>query len=343
MPKHIEQLPKGIRLHKSGKYIADFTLSGKRITKTFDTIAQAKEWRNKALLEALHSRDCTATKSRGYSLYDAYQQTLMLYWQGNGGEKSARINSADALRFFGGDCPVSKITGQRIADYVQALLGKGLSGATVNRKLAALSRCLRTAHEQGHLESVPKMPRRKEGEHRVRFLSNDEERYLLNACYALGYGDELHDLLTFLLYTGFRCGEAFRVEARDVDTEHWTVTTWITKSGHARTVPIVPQLQEVLHRRLELHPSGKLFPYSTPWLRSRWERVKHFLGLDDDPQFVPHCLRHTCATRLARAGIGMPVIKEWLGHSAIQTTMRYSHFAPSDLARAGELLAKLAG
>lgn len=72
-------------------------------------------------------------------------------------------------------------------------------------------------------------------------------------------------------------------------------------------------------------------------------RVKTGFHSKFEVAIVPHMLRHTCATRLARAGIGMPVIKEWMGHSAIQTTMRYSHFAPSDLARAGELLSRIVG
>lgn len=62
------------------------------------------------------------------------------------------------------------------------------------------------------------------------------------------------------------------------------------------------------------------------------------MGLSEDEQFIPHMLRHACATRLARHGIGMPVIKEWMGHAGIQTTMRYAHFAPSDLTNAAKAL-----
>lgn len=38
-----------------------------------------------------------------------------------------------------------------------------------------------------------------------------------------------------------------------------------------------------------------------------------------------HDLRHTVATRLVEKGIDLVVVKEILGHSKIDTTMRYAH------------------
>ena len=55
------------------------------------------------------------------------------------------------------------------------------------------------------------------------------------------------------------------------------------------------------------------------------------MGLARDPFFVIHSLRHTCASRLARAGVPIVVVKEWLGHKDIQTTLRYVHMDTSAL------------
>lgn len=41
-----------------------------------------------------------------------------------------------------------------------------------------------------------------------------------------------------------------------------------------------------------------------------------------------HDLRHTVATRLVEKGIDLVVVKEILGHSKIETTMRYAHAVP---------------
>jgi integrase len=59
--------------------------------------------------------------------------------------------------------------------------------------------------------------------------------------------------------------------------------------------------------------------------------MKVHLGLKDDSQFVPYCLRHTCASRLAQRGVHIAVIKQWMGHKTIQITMRYAHLSPDSL------------
>ena len=39
--------------------------------------------------------------------------------------------------------------------------------------------------------------------------------------------------------------------------------------------------------------------------------------------YTPHVMRHTTATHLIEAGIALPVVKNILGHSSIQTTQVY--------------------
>ena len=42
-----------------------------------------------------------------------------------------------------------------------------------------------------------------------------------------------------------------------------------------------------------------------------------------------HLLRHTFASWAAMAGVDIRVIKEWLGHKSIQTTMKYAAVRPT--------------
>lgn len=329
------KLPTGIRRHKSGGYIVDLTRNGRRQTRVFHTLKQAVS----ARLEMAEQAEQEPSSRRGWSLSEAVRQTQALYWHGNGGERVAMINARTAMEFFGANTLVQDITQERVGEYLIFLMAQGLSGSTINRKLSALSRCLTTAHENGKLEAIPKMPKRREGEHRIRFLSKDEEAKVLEAIESLGYGQDVEDAVLCLLYTGFRCGELWRLVPGDIDLVNKTITVWKSKSHRPRTVPIVDRILGILQRRVAATQQGRqIFPFDNTWLRTRWDRIRELMGLSGDPQFVPHMLRHTCATRLARAGIGMPIIQAWMGHSTIQTTMRYAHFAPSDLTNAAKVL-----
>lgn len=332
------KLPTGIRRHKSGGYIVDLTRNGRRQTRVFHTLKQAVS----ARLEMAEQAEQEPSSRRGWSLSEAVRQTQALYWHGNGGERVAMINARTAMEFFGANTLVQDITQERVGEYLIFLMAQGLSGSTINRKLSALSRCLTTAHENGKLEAIPKMPKRREGEHRIRFLSKDEEAKVLEAIESLGYGQDVEDAVLCLLYTGFRCGELWRLVPGDIDLVNKTITVWKSKSHRPRTVPIVDKVLGILQRRVAATKQGEqIFPFDNGWLRTRWDRIRELMGLSGDPQFVPHMLRHTCATRLARAGVGMPIIQAWMGHSTIQTTMRYAHFAPSDLTNAAKVLGSM--
>jgi integrase len=65
--------------------------------------------------------------------------------------------------------------------------------------------------------------------------------------------------------------------------------------------------------------------------RQAWHEAKAKVGLARDRELVPHCLRHTCASRLVRGGIDIRRVQMWLGHQTLQMTMRYAHLATHDL------------
>ena len=47
--------------------------------------------------------------------------------------------------------------------------------------------------------------------------------------------------------------------------------------------------------------------------------------------YTLHLCRHTCASRLVQRGVPLLLVKDWLGHEDIQTTMIYAHLAPKAL------------
>jgi site-specific recombinase XerD len=107
-----------------------------------------------------------------------------------------------------------------------------------------------------------------------------------------------------------------------------------TKNGDSRSIPCSARVKEILTKK-----THKVFPTLTPaMLRKQWEDLRSVLQKDDDPGFIVHVLRHTCATRLVSEGVPLTTVQNWMGHKVIQTTMRYAHMAHGQLQAAVALL-----
>ena len=341
-------LPRGIRQRPNGRFMVDVTVAGVRKAVIVDTLDEAIATRSSLATAAKGeiSQEASATIGKGqasggvggWTLKDAFDRTVASVWSGLSSEKTARINSQTALDFFGSDTPIATIDTDAIDRYVMNLMDNGASDATINRKLSALSRILRTALDRGKIQALPKMPRRKEREGRIRFLSPAEEQQILKLFNHLGKPDHAEATI-ILIDTGFRTGELWRVAAEHVDLTRCCITLWRTKSGKPRTVPMTARVQEIISRRMKQYPYGPLFPDAgKDWYRVGWDRVRQQMGMDDDPEFVPHALRHTCCSRLVQRGVPITHVQSWMGHKTIQTTMRYAHLMPHDLFAAVSVL-----
>lgn len=59
-------------------------------------------------------------------------------------------------------------------------------------------------------------------------------------------------------------------------------------------------------------------------LENPWRRIRARAGLDD---MCVHDLRHTYASDAVMSGLAISILGKILGHTQMQTTMRYAHFA----------------
>jgi integrase len=66
-------------------------------------------------------------------------------------------------------------------------------------------------------------------------------------------------------------------------------------------------------------------------IRYGWAKARKELGLENDPWFVFHACRHTCATRLVEKNVNVFVIQRFMGHKRIETTKRYAHVSDEQL------------
>jgi len=220
----------------------------------------------------------------------------------------------------------SAFSQEMLDELIGKLRSRGNSNATINRKMAALSKLLRKANKMGSIHSLPEFRRQKERAGRIRFLDQDEEERLFAAIRKRS--EDAWRLSIFLVDTGCRLGEALGLTWNDVQAGR--ASFWITKSARSRTVPLTKRAMKVV----KIPKNGLEGPFAMlrqASFRALWNEAKAEVGLGDDDQIVPHALRHTCASRLVQGGIDLRRVQMWLGHQTLTMTMRYAHLATSDL------------
>lgn len=338
-----------IRRRGSG-WQADITVKGKRYREAFTTQADAQAWELEARAAVLQGKEVptpTRTpdapeeparrtrKPSGGTLGAALQDCYNRFWRGGKSDAKMAINMKQVESYFGRDRPLEEVDSAAIETFIAHCITQRNSNGTVNRKLSVLGKALGYAALRGLIPSKPKMSRLPEKGGRFRWLTTDEEQELLATLRRFGR-DEQADCVAILIDTGLRPSELFRLQADDVDMQRGTLTIWVTKTDRPRTLFMTKRVKALLQPRLER--SGPLFPYDTAWLYRAWQDAKTALGKTADPHYVPYICRHTCASRLIQRGVQLNIVKEWLGHSTITTTMRYAHLAPDNLKSAVDAL-----
>ncbi|MGV8922338.1 MAG: site-specific integrase [Thermomonas sp.] len=142
-----------------------------------------------------------------------------------------------------------------------------------------------------------------------------------------GYADSLTPVVVLALNTGMRKGELATLEWSGVNfaAELVTVRASYSKSGEARHIPLNTEALEVL-RGLRATRKGSGAIFGSKSFTKAWKGVLAAAGITD---FRFHDLRHTFASNLVMAGVALNTVRELLGHSDIEMTIRYAHLARS--------------
>ena len=256
---------------------------------------------------------------------------------------------------------------------------KQVKPATANRELVTLKAALSKAVEWGLLEMHPLVkvkPSKVDHVGRVRFLAMNEEQRLREALEAreeryrqerdqanawrgqrdypllpdlraAPFVDHLKPLVLLSLNTGLRRGELFNLERSHVDLGRSNLTvagdTQGNKTAKARHIPLNAEARSVLVEWItHYQPTGLLFPgrYGGRLdnINHGWERLRQEAQLDN---FRWHDLRHTFASKLVMAGVDLNTVRELLGHTGLDMTLRYAHLAPEHKAAAVAKLDRL--
>lgn len=219
--------------------------------------------------------------------------------------------------------------------------GTEAAPGTVNRDLEVLGHAFGLFASWGMVttdqaRAVQGVPHLKEPPGRVRYLTADEEARLL-----ANLSPGIRPIVLTALLSGMRQAEVVSLAKDAVDLSAGMITLTTTKANKVRRVYVNAALAAVLREAMARSPgscafsNGKGQRYTCDGVRVLFRRAVKNAGLDD---FRFHDLRHTTATRLRRAGAGLDVVADVLGHASLVMARRYAHLGSADLRAAMDSL-----
>lgn len=145
-------------------------------------------------------------------------------------------------------------------------------------------------------------------------------------------GKDWEPVVVIALHTGLRYGDVAMLTWQQIDGDILRVTPRKTqRHGISTAFPIIAPIRaalDALPRRGDFLFPGHAELYeramSSHGLAMQFSEVLRAAGLDGQG-FTFHSLRHTAATRLAGAGVGIETRKRILGHTEDATAERYDH------------------
>lgn len=339
-------LPRGIS-RKGPLYVIELNYRG-RIAKATEPTLYAAEIRKGQLLDALvHGKSLKkipqakilANGRNSWTLNHAYEQTCEHVWIHAKGSQHCMNNGRMAIRYFGGETPLSAISASEVDGWIKSMREQQQGNSTINRKLSALSKMMRFAISREGLDHRPPIPRLKEPPGRTRIISAEEEGRIFRLLKEWKFEEEAA-LFAVLLDTGMRISEALQLKEKDIELNGRLIRIWLTKNDNPRSVPMTQRVFEIIKGRIIEHGENQFFPRTYTHYHRVWEQLRTAMCMRGDRQFVLHCLRHSCASRLVQSGVQLQVVKEWMGHRSFQMTLRYAHLLPANLMQAVSALEK---
>ena len=209
----------------------------------------------------------------------------------------------------------------------------GAAENTINHELNLVRRGYRLAILDGLLETAPRIEFFRIGLRNARtdFLRPSEFDQVLEEVNRRDRA--IGDLVEFLFVSGWRRGEAVALEWSSISDDAITLSARDTKEGklssrgHARFLPLIGRLAEVMDRRRTartpeiahvFHRAGK--PVGD--FRKLWRSSLRAAGLN--PKTVVHALRRSFCIYAVDSGLSPDVVRQFTGHRTPEVFSRYN-------------------
>tara|TARA_B100001989_G_C24550011_1_gene473720 strand:- start:4492 stop:5580 length:1089 start_codon:yes stop_codon:yes gene_type:complete len=315
-------------------------------TASFSRLTDAKHWAQNiesAMREGRHFKTSASKKHTLGEAIDRYDREVLSHRKNPVNQKKYLSYWKDAL----GHSILADISSSVIVEKRNALVGmknkygREISTVTANRYTQSLGHVLTVAMKDWEWindNPVSKMSKFKEPRGRVRFLSDEERKNLLQACQH-SENPFLYTIVVLALSTGARKNEILSLTWSQVNLERRTIILNETKNDERRSLPLQGLAYEMVKAQSKLRivgceyvfPSKKVsrgsqgkFIYQPIDIRTAWENALKNAEIED---FRFHDLRHSAASYLAMNGASLAEIADVLGHKTLSMVKRYAHLS----------------
>jgi integrase len=205
---------------------------------------------------------------------------------------------------------------------------------SANKVLTILKAALNLSWREGKIKSDDAWrrvePFKSVSAARIRYLTVDEAKRLINAC-TPGF----RPLVQAALATGARYGELGSLQVHDFNVDAGTLAVRQSKTGRSRHIVLT---EEGIHlfQRLAAGRTGEdlLLPKTGGGPYRKSDQLKPMIAVCERAKIHPrisfHILRHTWASLSVMGGVPLMVVAKNLGHADTKMVEKhYGHLAPS--------------
>lgn len=247
---------------------------------------------------------------------------------------------------------------QTMMDFLSWLeKSRGCSATTKNQRLSALSSFSSYAQNRDFAaasvfrSSVTRIPLKKTVRKNRAIFTREEVTFLLRIPddhYEIGLRDKV--LLSVMYASGARAQEICDLTVKDIQFSEKRTSLNITGKGRKkRRIGIPYGCSSLLkgyidHRKIALLPERHIFSSQTHekmtiscieeiFKKYVWIAKQKYPDLFIDSSYTPHSMRHSTASHMLEAGVPLAVIKNFLGHSSLQSTQIYAEISQNTVDR----------
>lgn len=318
---------------KNGKYYCRFQINGKRqhlLCKGAKTHKQAEKIETELKYIAYNQEDeDLVLMSTLYETFEKYSEEKRIT------KKQDKTRLEVIKEYIPITMLATDVKSNHILKLIEGLRKRNLSPKTINLYLAILRETFNMAIDDDLISSNPvkkKFNLKVEPSESNTLKSGDEENRLMMAATPI-----FKEIIHFTLNTGVRRENVIGLRWSNINFEKRIITLIKNKSNKLIKIPMTESLYNMLKDKavgtnaddyVFINPKTKR-GYKTTAFNEQWRFIREKAGL---PNLRFHDLRHTVASRLANDKVPIPIIKDFLSHSDISTTMKYVHTNNLDMA-----------